>query len=475
MYFDNKDIETVLEVCRREQGNIPASIKELARYQALYNANPNEPAYIYLKQIVGEAIEQLADISDDSPEDQGDYAKLLKGRFLNNKPVHKLVVDDLKISESSFYRKKAPAIAALTRILNGWDSHQDQQLHQEWFARLEPQTYNRIFGIQPYVDQISSLLTESNSSDVILLEGVGGLGKTTLADVSIREMIATNTFDDFGWVSARKSFFAPFNEITAIENPLDNVADLIENLATQLLGQDAMPMPFSIEKVAHILEERLKDMPHLIVLDNLETIRTRPEQQKLIAHLQQFASPSKFLLTSRLHFHGTHRIYNYAVKELDESSSLELIRYKAHQMNIDTILHAHDDELQPIYQHVGGNPLALQLVVGQLEKMSLDVVLTALKESAGTTISAMYQYIYEDIWNSLDPTNQQVLRSFLLVPDEGETFDEIMFTNELARAETIDALELLVMNNLVNYHPGSLHESGLYTIHSLTKTFLENR
>lgn len=49
--------------------------------------------------------------------------------------------------------------------------------------------------------------------------------------------------------------------------------------------------------------------------------------------------------------------------------------------------------LRPIYERVGGNPLAIRLVVGQLHVHALDTVLADLLEVRADEASALYSYL----------------------------------------------------------------------------------
>jgi len=67
---------------------------------------------------------------------------------------------------------------------------------------------------------------------------------------------------------------------------------------------------------------------------------------------------------------------------------------------------------------VGGNPLALKLVVGQLCVLPLSQVLENLKQARGQTIDDLYTYIYWQAWHTLDETSQKVLLVMPLVHGE---------------------------------------------------------
>jgi hypothetical protein len=128
------------------------------------------------------------------------------------------------------------------------------------------------------------------------------------------------------------------------------------------------------EKEARV-QALLRNQRVLIVLDNLETA---DEPQYEIAHrLQPLLSPSKALLTSRHRFRGD--IYSINMTGLFEEGAKDFIRQAAFEKNISQVEILKDDDLQQIVQSTGGSPLAMNLVVGQLNHLPLEIVLNQLK------------------------------------------------------------------------------------------------
>ncbi len=220
-----------------------------------------------------------------------------------------------------------------------------------------------------------------------------------------------------------------------------------------------------------LLQDRLRDRPHLIVIDNLESLR---DEERLLASLRGLADPTKFLLTTRRsHFHEAD-LFHFPVPELDAQDALALIRQEATVRNVPGIAQAADLDLQPIVATVGGNPLALRLVVGQLHTHSLGRVLDDLQQARGRRAAGIYDYIYRQAWQDLDETARRVLLLLPLVVDAGGAFDylaEMGAHAGLSPAQIGDGLEQLISRNLVDSR-GDLHERR-YSIHGLTRTFLQ--
>ncbi len=100
------------------------------------------------------------------------------------------------------------------------------------------------------------------------------------------------------------------------------------------------------------------------------------------------------MLTSRKALFDEPAVRNVVVPELSLVHALRLVRLEAGQRHLRDVAEASDDELQPIYDTVGGNPLALKLVVGQLYLLPLAHVLEDMTEARGKRVDELYRFIY---------------------------------------------------------------------------------
>ena len=121
---------------------------------------------------------------------------------------------------------------------------------------------------------------------------------------------------------------------------------------------------------------------------------------------------------------------------------------------------------------VGGNPLALRLVVGQLHVHALPVVLEALTLAQGQSIEQLYTYIYRQAWEALPQATRIAFLATALLPEPGERFAYLNDISGLSREALYSALHQLVRLNLLDRHAGEDLSSNRYAIHSLTRTFL---
>jgi hypothetical protein len=214
----------------------------------------------------------------------------------------------------------------------------------------------------------------------------------------------------------------------------------------------------------------LRRKPHLLVVDNLETV---VDLEALLPALRTLVDPSKVVLTSRKRLVGERDIYLYPVPELPEAHALALVRAAGAHHNVAGLASADDAELRPIYAAVGGNPLALLLVAGQLHLHDLPTVLADLQEARGAPVENLYTFIYRRAWDNLDELQRRVLLAMSLVNTHGDNLAFVAATAELPLAAVHDALQQLMLLNLV-FASGDLR-ARRYGIHSLTRSFLHEQ
>lgn len=184
-------------------------------------------------------------------------------------------------------------------------------------------------------------------------------------------------------------------------------------------------------------------------------------------------SPRHVLLTTRNNLFQYPEVFHFKVDELSADAALAFARSEAERRNLPLLAQANDDDLMPIFETVGGNPLAIRLVVGQTYIHSLQEVLQDLVEARGKSIESLYNYIFWHAWNSLDEPAREAWLLMPIANGGGMRLSHLAEIAELDPSDLRHALDQLVTLNLVDRR-GDLSESR-YTIHALTRTFLQNQ
>jgi hypothetical protein len=400
-------------------------------------------------------------------------AQFLQLRFVEEWSVSQLA-RHYHVVESTIYVMQREAISRLTTTLGEMEAQARAGLKERLLHRLHAPTYGTLIGVAAQLQQLLGRLQAPQPPWVVAIEGLGGIGKTALADIVVRQLIEAQSYDEIAWVSAQQNRLNLGGALAQAPQPALTAAGLVEALVNQLLPGISQTTGHSgrmgTDDLLPRLRTLLKQVPHLLVIDNLETL---VDLESLLPTLQDLANPSKFLLTSRQSLYDAPNIYHFKVPELSEAHALHLIRQEATLSNQPTLAAAADAALRPIYTTVGGNPLAMRLVVGQTHIYPLASILDHLQKARGQTAENLYTYIYRQAWDGLDAASQDVLLVMPLVNPNGDTLAVIAEVGGLAEETVHTALQRLVMLNLVDVR-GSFAEHH-YSIHGLTRTFLHEQ
>lgn len=345
----------------------------------------------------------------------------------------------------------------------------EDQTRNEWQIKLEKRLDLsppiQLIGVENYLSRLSDTLALSEAPWIVCIDGLGGIGKTALASALLRQSWIPDRFQNVAWVSAKQQNLLSDLDLEPVSNPALSVDALTDALLEQLDSDIPLTQPLAQKKIALI--EVLKKAPHLIVVDNLESMI---DYQALLPTLLTLSNPSKFLLTSRYSLRTYPDVFSLNLEELSQPDTFHFIRYEAKIRGLSVIRDASEPLLKSIYEVVGGNPLALKLVIGQMSVLSLSQVLKNLKQAKGKKDEALYTFIYWQAWNLLDAASQ---KTFLMMPlAQDGTVEQLLALTRFDIDQLNQALQQLAELSLVQV--GGDLEERRYAIHRLTETFLLN-
>jgi hypothetical protein len=230
-------------------------------------------------------------------------------------------------------------------------------------AMSSSHTMAGLFGIDVRVSEVESLL-DMESPDVLIVGiwGMGGIGKTTIAEVVCSKV--------------RSRFERIF-----VEN-FRQQSDLRRNFLSWLLGQETLDTMGFLSFRDSFVRDRLRRIRGLIVLDNVDNLMCLEEWRDLLDERNSSFGPgSKVLITSR----DKQLLKNvvdetYEVEGLNDEEAIQLFRSKALKNCIPTI--DQRDLIEQIAWHVKGNPLALKVLGSSLYGKSIGEWYSALNKLA---------------------------------------------------------------------------------------------
>lgn len=339
-------------------------------------------------------------------------------------------------------------------------------------SSIPGKSYRELFGRDQVIGDVTAALRDPLGKWLIALDGMGGIGKTALAREIAERAIAERLFDVAVWEQAPKDPPAGVGRGKGIgaltyESVLDSIA--------RHLGAPDVPKLKKPEKEVRI-RTLLQAQRVLVILDNLET--AKQPQNEIAAQLRPLLNPSKAVLTSRQRFDGD--VFAVHVSGLDESDALRLIRQEANEKHIQRVTTASSGELGQIVQATGGSPLALKLVVGQLDRLPLETVLKQLSEvrlPADPSNEGEYVRFYKGIflpsWRLLSANSQDLLIAMAhFAPALGGTLEAIAATSGQTGDSLARSIDELWRLSFLEVEGVSGLNNIRYFLHALTHHFV---
>ncbi|MEM7535021.1 MAG: NB-ARC domain-containing protein [Chloroflexota bacterium] len=424
-------------------------------------------------QILLDAIEQL------KQDGRGIDAEYLELHYQEEITVIQLVHRWDK-PEATVRRRGTDAIKRLTSVILEQENQHLAQWRVRQEGRLEAPDYVALVGVEEHCATLLAELHPLTDTTVVGIEGIGGLGKTALAHGIVTRVIDEHIYDDIGWVSIRQTRLTPMGMIRPVSSigtgtlsssgegtTSFNTDYVVRALITQLMPDTFVPTDIPLNQAIEILRNHLATHPHLIVIDNLETAE---DIHDILPTVQLLADPSKFILTSRESLQDAYNIYHFNIPELSATHALALIRQEARASNLAMLAESPEDELMPIYDTVGGNPLALRLVVGLSHKDVLADILDDLKGARTQSVENLYTYIYWEAWRRLSAHGQEVLMRMSSASSRGVDMDFLQAMCGMEKDPFRKGLDELIPLKLIDVR-GTPYDRRFH-IHSLTRTFL---
>src|SRR5215213_5388997 len=324
--------------------------------------------------------------------------------------------------------------------------------------RLQP-----FFGREDELAHIREALDPENRTWGALIDGPGGMGKTSLA-VRAAYDCTPEQFKRIVFVSVKNRELDDDGVRELGIFVLPGFLEMLNELSRELDRADITKAPED-ERI-RLLLEALRGERALLILDNLESL-PKPDRDRLFTFVKRLPQGCKAILTSRRRIgSGSEELI---LQKLSQEAALETLTDLARRNPL--LARTSEDERIALYEQTAGKPLLLRWVAGQLGRGScrtLDDALEFLRSCPED--NDPLEFAFGDLVNEFTEAETKVLcaLTYFSLPAKVEHIATVAGCDE-DTAET--ALRSLANRSLVI--PGS--EETAFALVSMVADFLRRR
>ncbi|HLO15271.1 MAG TPA: NB-ARC domain-containing protein, partial [Anaerolineales bacterium] len=350
------------------------------------------------------------------------------------------------------------AIARYSKQIESLTSSKKEQEKSAALANLPRRPY--FVGRDEEIKAILQSLQPNSRTFIIGIEGIGGVGKSTLAIEVSHRCMESDLFEAVIWISAQESILT-LHGIEPVIPEAKTLADILITIGTNL-GNPTIGN-LSIQDQIRRAYNLLARQTTLLILDNFESL-SKNEQRDILDFLRRSPITLKVIITSRERV-SEGQVIRLQGLSFEESNAL--LEWDAQQKNI----HLTKDQSTYLVNLTGGLPLALLWVQGQISVLGYSVTQVLDKLSLDADIPIL-QYCFNHSWNLLGQSDARKLLFILaLQPDpvSRTALQEIagILTNEHFGNEISHLLQL----SLIDHE----HGKDYFSILPLTRRFIRTQ
>ncbi len=283
------------------------------------------------------------------------------------------------------------------------------------------------FGREEDLKKIADALAEDARGWGALIDGPGGIGKTSLA-IRAAELVPQGRFRRIIFLSSKERELTADGQRSLGSFVLPGYLEMLNAIARELDKPNLAKSP-EAERSDAILHA-LRDADVLLVLDNLETL-PEGDRDQLFAFLNRLPRGCNAIVTSRRRADASAVVVR--LDRLDWPAARDLITELA--KDNDRLRQASEAEQRALYDETGGNPLLIRWVAGQLGLGRCRTIAAALDflRSAPAGNNPL-EFIFGDLLDTFTANETKVLAalSYFTIAIEVKFIAELASPNEAA-------------------------------------------
>ncbi|MGD1909737.1 MAG: NB-ARC domain-containing protein [Rivularia sp. (in: cyanobacteria)] len=284
---------------------------------------------------------------------------------------------------------------------------------------LPAREYTTFVGRASEIARLRELLDYEHSAHLISVDGIGGVGKTTLVvEVAYR---CLNSREHFGEPGFEAIIFtsAKLNHLTSIGLlPRLVYQRTLRDICREItrIFESSQINNLSLQEQIEVIHDKLSQTRTLLIVDNLETIE---DKEEVLSFLYDLPPTVKVIITTR----EQTLFVPIRLSYLPLEHGLRLIQHEAKEKGV----HLASGDSQKIYEAVNGVPAAMIYAIGQMAAgYLLEDVLVLIKNPEGDIARFCFTTSVNPLRNS--PPHYLLMALTLFVqPVTRETLSGIAF------------------------------------------------
>src|SRR5205085_205016 len=321
------------------------------------------------------------------------------------------------------------------------------------------------FGRDKEMGVVMRALSPEDRTWGVLLDGIGGIGKSALAVEAAYRCKESGQFAAFIFVSAKQNILEP-ERIRELK-PAARTLDEFLNESARVLDRTDIAKLAGDDKRRALLDA-LRELRALLIYDNLETL-SKDEQEALADFLRELPSGCKAIITSRRR--GGEGAVWWRLEKLEWEAARAIIESEMarDEKLAQKLQRAGAARWSELYDETKGSPLALTHTLGLMRVRAALTFDGALDLLRGNRDPDLQHFIFQEARQELTTNDQTALRalSFFVPSATFEAWMEVAALTRNALEMTIDRLSALSLVDV-------LASEDRYALHPLTRNFVRD-
>lgn len=331
------------------------------------------------------------------------------------------------------------------------------------YHNLPQPIFNQFVGRTSEFEMLVKLLHPESGYSQIPIDGVGGVGKSTLAQHTayyflnnFNNLTVQERFEAIIWIPAQPVIFTADGPISR-HHVVDTLEQIHSVIGIVLNRKDITRVKF--EQQSELVKQALSRQRTLLIIDNFETIA----DEKILSFIHDLPLSTKTIITTR-HPINLNNAYRINLKDMPDRDAFLLI----HKMVNEKQLKLNDKETKQLFDISGGIPLIILWVVSQVGfGYEIDDLIDQFNEDTSEATRFCFDFSVDTIRDQAEFT---LLMALSLFPS-GATKVALSQVTGLKGSISNQGLIKLARLSLVNRNKQDLRKFDRFSILPITRSY----